>query len=399
MPLFDVPGWSVPADPLTEPNSRKRKRPASETGSAQSRVHSAEINLEKLVKKLTRKRDEDESNVSKFNAASSHSKSKPLRKKQVSRTITDMDKKNISLPMPLMKASERATKKVKQSHDPRLFESEESSKKELEQSHNDSDSSSGLTSMQKNMKQKLEGARFRILNQTLYESKSGDARRMMQEDPTVYTEYHNGFRQQVLSWPTNPVDHYVQNLSSYPVKTIVADLGCGDAAIARALIPKGLSVLSFDLVSNNPYVVEADICGTLPLPGSEGTEGSLSDGEAHIVDVVVFSLSLMSTNWPQSIREAWRILKPNGELKIAEVASRFRNLEEFISLASSIGFKLKSKDNSNTHFTLFEFSKVSRKFKSLKDWDVIFSKADTLKSCEYKRRCAFEDYFLRTVLT
>ena len=99
-------------------------------------------------------------------------------------------------------------------------------------------------------------------------------------------------------------------LSTYPAKTIVADLGCGDAAIARALIPKGINILSFDLVSNNPYVAEADICGTLPLPGSEGTEGSTSDGEAHVVDVVVFSLSLMSTNWPQSIREAWRVLKP-----------------------------------------------------------------------------------------
>lgn len=174
-------------------------------------------------------------------------------------------------------------------------------------------------------------------------------------------QYHNGFRQQVLSWPTNPADHYVETLSSYHVNTIVADLGCGDAAIARALIPKGISVLSFDLVSHSPYVVEADICGTLPLPGSEGTEGSLSEGEAHIVDIVVFSLSLMSTNWPKSIREAWRILKPkyvisslieddsqftiliSGELKIAEVTSRFRNLENFVSLVSSIGFKLKSK--------------------------------------------------------
>lgn len=127
---------------------------------------------------------------------------------------------------------------------------------------------------------------------------------------SLYPQYHNGFRQQVRSWPTNPVDHYVQMLSTYPAKTIVADLGCGDAAIARALIPKGINILSFDLVSNNPYVAEADICGTLPLPGSESTEGSTSDGEAHVVDVVVFSLSLMSTNWPQSIREAWRVLKP-----------------------------------------------------------------------------------------
>lgn len=33
----------------------------------------------------------------------------------------------------------------------------------------------------------------------------------------------------------------------------------------------------------------------------------------------------------------------SGELKIAEVTSRFLNLEDFVSLVSSIGFKLKSK--------------------------------------------------------
>jgi len=61
-------------------------------------------------------------------------------------------------------------------------------------------------------------------------------------------------------------------------------------------------VMSFDLVSDSPFVVEADICGKLPLPGSES-------GEGKIVDVVVCSLSLMSLNWLQCIREARRVLK------------------------------------------------------------------------------------------
>ncbi|KAJ3827072.1 methyltransferase-domain-containing protein [Lentinula raphanica] len=389
MPLFDVPGWSVPADPLPEPNVRKRKRPTSDTGlESHSRTHSADFNFEKLVKKLTGKRDEGDSDGSKPSTDSSHSKSKKRRKEQT-RTSLNVDKRMISSPLPLMKASDRTTKKPKRNHDSLLHESEDPKKlSQTEQSNHDSDNTSGLTAMQKGMKQKLEGARFRLLNQTLYESKSEDAHRMMQDDPTVYTEYHNGFRQQASSWPTNPADHYTETLSTYPTKTIVADLGCGDAAIARALTSQGLSVLSFDLVSINPYVVEADICGTLPLPGSEGTDGSSSDGEAHIVDVAVFSLSLMSTNWPQSIREAWRILKPHGELKIAEVTSRFRSLEEFVSLVSSVGFKLKSKDHRNTHFTFFEFKKVPRKYKSSKEWDAILSKADILKPCEYKRRCA-----------
>lgn len=117
------------------------------------------------------------------------------------------------------------------------------------------------------------------------------------------------------SWPTNPVSHYISTLSSYPAKTVVADLGCGDAALARSLVPKGIVVLSFDLVSDDAYVIAADTCDRVPLPGSERSLSASSDhtseedGEGQVVDVVVCALSLMGTNWPGCIREAWRILK------------------------------------------------------------------------------------------
>jgi len=195
-----------------------------------------------------------------------------------------------------------------------------------------------------------------------------------------------GFRHQVQLWPTNPVEHYVTTLSSYPARTVIADLGCGDAALARALVPEGMIVLSFDLVSDGAFVIKADICGQLPLPGSEGSVEEKSFGEAHIVDVVVCALSLMGTNWPCCLREAWRILKPDGELKIAEVASRFADVDEFQTLVSSIGFQLKTKDDNNSHFTLFEFKKVAREEKSPKEWTKLLGRGSLLKPCEYKRR-------------
>lgn len=123
-------------------------------------------------------------------------------------------------------------------------------------------------------------------------------------------KYHVGFRHQVQSWPTNPVEHYITVLSSYPPRTMVADLGCGDAALAKALIPRGLNVLSYDLVSDDEYVIEADVFDRIPLPGSEGNGREKTIGSAQVVDVVVCSLSLMGTNWPMCLREAWRILKP-----------------------------------------------------------------------------------------
>ena len=119
---------------------------------------------------------------------------------------------------------------------------------------------------------------------------------------------------------------------------MVADLGCGDAGLARALVPRGKVVLSYDLVGDNGvpgsggeaetrdqasqgegWVVQADFLTSVPLPGRPGgdsaTEGlnapkaKNKDKGSEIVDVVVCCLSLMGTNWVGGIYEACRILK------------------------------------------------------------------------------------------
>ncbi|KAJ1349929.1 hypothetical protein KIN20_005608 [Parelaphostrongylus tenuis] len=68
-------------------------------------------------------------------------------------------------------------------------------------------------------------------------------------------------------------------------------------------------VHSYDLVAMNPLVVACDMAH-LPL-------------EASFADIVVFCLSLMGSNLLDYIKEARRVLKTGGILKIAEVASRF----------------------------------------------------------------------------
>ncbi|KAF9263536.1 hypothetical protein L218DRAFT_927209 [Marasmius fiardii PR-910] len=384
MPLFDVPGWSLPEAPVAESsantsNSRKRKRPDNDTNSDKN-IRSAEVNLEKIVKTLTGK------------STTFPGYKKQKIKKSSKKKIMEDKKKSISLPMPLKGAVETRsestaslppTKKAKTKHkDSEFQESFVKPAKVVEDYH----SNNSLTTLQKNMKQSLEGARFRLINELLYKKDSTEAQRLMQEDPSMYKDYHVGFRHQVQSWPTNPADHFISILAKYPKKTVIADLGCGDAAIARNLAPEGMSILSYDLKSDNPFVVETDICGTIPLPGSEGTVGRQSTGEGHIVDIVVFSLSLMGTNWPKSIREAWRILKPDGELRIAEVASRFSDMNKFIAFITSIGFRLVNKDQQNTHFTLFEFKKVARKYRTEDEWGKMLVQGHLLKPCEYKRR-------------
>lgn len=50
MPLFDVPGWSVPDTPAAQfPSTKKRKRPSSDSG---TKIETAHINFEKLMEKL-----------------------------------------------------------------------------------------------------------------------------------------------------------------------------------------------------------------------------------------------------------------------------------------------------------------------------------------------------------
>ncbi|KAJ7068146.1 methyltransferase-domain-containing protein [Mycena amicta] len=386
MPLaFDVPGWSVPSSRISEPgpsDSKKRKRPADDSPESVDRDTASRVKA--LGKSIVKKTMD--------------------RQRQKKADKLEAKKKTISSPKALMPtekmlvgSSSSSTLSTRPAKRPKRTHEEPEAAKPLPTIPEES----GLTPLQKDMKKSLDGARFRVINETLYKSGSKEAHEMMQKDPLVFEEvcrssgreahsttskYHRGFRHQVESWPTNPVEHYISLLSKYPAKTTIADLGSGDAALARALTPKGYNVLSFDLVADGVFVVEADICSKVPLPGSEPPAGGKSPGEGQVVDVAVCALSLMGTNWTGCLREAWRILRPDGELKLAEVASRFTDVEAFIGVVSSIGFKLRSKNDSNTHFTLFEFKKVVRAGKTEKEWSDVLRRGGVLKPCEYKRR-------------
>ena len=74
----------------------------------------------------------------------------------------------------------------------------------------------------------------------------------------------------------------------------IADLGCGEARIAKTIPSR--KIYSFDLVSLDAnLVISADIAH-LPLPDAS-------------VDVCIFCLSLMGTNWPEYLVEGTRILR------------------------------------------------------------------------------------------
>ena len=59
----------------------------------------------------------------------------------------------------------------------------------------------------------------------------------MQADPSLFEQYHEGFRQQTVGWPRQPVDVAIDWLKAKPADWVVADFGCGDAKIA-ATVPQ-----------------------------------------------------------------------------------------------------------------------------------------------------------------
>lgn len=212
----------------------------------------------------------------------------------------------------------------------------------------------------------LESSRFRWISEQLYTTTGDEAVTMFSKDPSLFDTYHRGFTNQVKLWPVNPVDKIIEWLRKRPSSDVVADFGCGEAVIAQSVSNK---VHSFDLVAKNKFVTACNMA-KVPL-------------DASSVDVAVFCLSLMGTNLEDFLREAHRVLKLGGVLKVAEVTSRISDTADFAKSLTRLGFKLQKEDISNKMFVLFDFIKDEESVKA-----VSLHKLDglKLKPCIYKKR-------------
>lgn len=226
-------------------------------------------------------------------------------------------------------------------------------------------------SLSKKAKLKIEGARFRFLNEKLYNSTSEDAFSFFQTNPDQFTIYHQGFRQQTLSWKEKPIDFFIEHLKSVKERSLkIADIGCGEALLSRRVMEytKLHSFVNIDLFSLDKSVLVANM-----------TELPLSDSS---FDIAIFCLSLMNMDYEKALYEASRILKIRGEIWIAEIKSRLKNgMDEFCSLLKEIGFSITEiRTVSGDVFIMLKGCKISCKTKPEK------IQYKGLKPCVYKKR-------------
>lgn len=347
--MFAVPGWSVSADSL------KAEKAGTNNGAASG----------KKRKRAGRPRDEavTADNVTQLYESvvegknpNAPKKDKPAKRQKKSGATEDTQASKDG-----DRKKQPAEQEPKQDGDGKKAKGKKDKKKKHEKHADDNDDAESqaaadakeqkaatipapappkLTPLQAAMREKLVSARFRHLNETLYTKPSEESFSLFQDSPEMFDEYHEGFRRQVKVWPENPVDSFLQDIRSrgkvrQPFKgkpgagrpsslatsplprtggtCIIADLGCGDAALAQSLqADKGkmrLDVRSYDLQSPHALVTKADIAN---LPLEEGS-----------VNVAIFCLALMGTNWIDFIEEAFRVLHWKGELWVAEIKSRF----------------------------------------------------------------------------
>lgn len=383
MALFQVNGWDIPSTIATNSGKKQNKK-----------------KKEKKVKQSDKSgRESYERSLTTDHEVKSDTTETKRRKKD------DGSKKTAT------KQQKRKNGEIEETTD---VERKEANKKPKTESFDTNDSLAKLTPLQLKMKEKLTGSRFRWINEQLYTISSEEATKLIKKNPEMFDEYHAGFRTQVQSWPQNPVDSFINVIKERLQKPInapgglfgdkdgtivVADMGCGEAQLAKDLQNvKGsakskrakFDVRSFDLKKANEFITVADI-KNVPM----------EDRSAHIV---VFCLALMGTNFLDFIREGLRILKPKGEIWIAEIKSRFVDSEtkNFVTVLKDLGLLHKTTDDSNKMFIRFEFFKppkdvaqdIERRRSSKKsrtdDEEDIASKGPEgrwlLKPCIYKRR-------------
>jgi hypothetical protein len=163
---------------------------------------------------------------------------------------------------------------------------------------------------------------FSRLNGRWNKRSSAATHEALQSNPEEWAHYHTMYQEARKTWAFVPFEEMIRWLQARS-GLVVGDFGCGEAKIAEA-VGERHTVHSFDHVAINADVVSCDM-SSVPL-------------EDCILDVAVFCLSLMGSNFTDYLREAHRTLRLDGQLHIFESTRRFADREVFVTGLKSLGF-------------------------------------------------------------
>jgi hypothetical protein len=163
---------------------------------------------------------------------------------------------------------------------------------------------------------------FSRMNSRWYASPSEETHTRLTASPEEWAHYHTMYRQLRETWPVVPYQEEVRWLSER-TGLVVGDFGCGEALLGKS-VAELHKVHSFDHVAIDDTVTACDLA-KVPL------------GDA-VLDVAIFSLSLMGSNFTSYIREAHRCLRLDGRLHIWEPTAYFEDVAAFTSKLSKLGF-------------------------------------------------------------
>lgn len=180
-----------------------------------------------------------------------------------------------------------------------------------------------------------------VMNSRFNTAYSSTTHERLKQNPEEWYLYHTLYREARKDWSEIPFERIAKSLKKRP-DWVIGDFGCGEAKLA-ALLPN--KVYLFDHIAIHENVLACDI-----------THTPLEDG---VLDVAVFSLSLMGLNYADYFKEAYRTLRFGGLLKIAEPISRWtEKRSELLSNISDAGFSLVGKIEESNQFLYIDAIKM-----------------------------------------
>jgi hypothetical protein len=182
---------------------------------------------------------------------------------------------------------------------------------------------------------------FSHLNARFNTTHSSKTHERLLDDPTEWYHYHTLYRKQREDWNEIPIDKIASELRQCSANWIIGDFGCGEGYLSTQFPGR---VISFDHVAITDDVIACDMSNT--------------GYEASSLDVAVFSLSLMGSNYSEYLTEAHRLLKHRGMLMIAEPAARWeQKLNILTQTIREAGFTILEGQERKAQFVYLEAMK------------------------------------------